>query len=508
MKDSSYRPRGRRGALALAATLIAVSALLGGSAARADETAFAPRGVTVEQGLLEELTEHPTQGVEAVITTWRRDGLDDVASIVTGAKLRALPMVLTDSLTLAQLQQLQATPAVRSVYPNTKYRTLMEDTTWITKARYVWSSSNPGGPQGFGVTGQGVELAVIDTGIDGHHEDADNLIEFCETLGAVDGVRMEVLCSPWDPATGNAGPAGPCGALPDTSNCFGSGLPASRFDSQDDDGHGSHVSGTVAGTGHASGGTLDPHSTIGMSPHAKLRVYSANVGPALANHEILAAFDDLTWKKENGFNEVVAVNNSWGGGTGSNYDPEDPQSIAFKRAYDAGILPVFAAGNSGPEHNTLGAQCVSPWVACVAASTKPDSIVMFSSRGRPSQPTDTNRDGAITSADVPPDNHDRRLGQALDLGVYRPTLAAPGANINSISANSPGCREIVSMAHTGCYEQLNGTSMASPHVTGAVGLIVQAYRQGHGGDTPSPAQIIDILERSANTEKLPGWDTE
>ena len=129
------------------------------------------------------------------------------------------------------------------------------------------------------------------------------------------------------------------------------------------------------------------------------------------NHEILAAFDDLTWKKENGFNNVVAVNNSWGGGGGSNYDPEDPQSIAFKRAYDAGILPVFAAGNSGHEHDTLGAQCVSPWVACVAASTKPDSIVMFSSRGRPSQPTDTNRDGVIDSTDVQPDNHDRRLGQ-------------------------------------------------------------------------------------------------
>ena len=492
------------------AFLIGALALLGGSSAKADETAFTPRGVVVEPTLLERLTENPTGGIDAVVTTWRHDGLDDVASIVTGAKLRTLPMVLTESLTLTQLEQLQATPAVRSVYPNTRYKTQMEDTTWITKARYVWSNSNPGGPQGFGVTGQNVELAVIDTGVDGQHEDADNLVEFCETLGAVDGNRMEVLCSPFDAATGNAGPAGLCGALPDTSNCFGSGMGAARFDSQDDDGHGSHVSGTVAGTGHASGGMANTHSTIGMSPHAKLRVYSANVGPALANHEILAAFDDLTWKKENGYNEVVAVNNSWGGGGGSNYDPSDPQSIAFKRAYDAGILPVFAAGNSGPEHDTLGAQCVSPWVVCVAASTKPDSIVMFSSRGRPSQPTDTNRDGEITAADVEPDNHDRRLGQALDLGVYRPTLAAPGANINSIAAapDGAGCRETLDMVHTGCYVQFNGTSMASPHVTGAVGLIVQAYRQGHGGDTPSPAQITDILERSANTVKLPGWDTE
>jgi len=500
--------------LAVLATTIVAALLAGVASSAGEESEVKFRTATVHADLIDQLQANPTEGVQAVVTAWRRDRLPEIARITGGTTLRALPMVLTNSLTLAQLRQLEASGAVRSIYPNTKYDLLMEDTTWITKARYVWSSSNPGGPQGFGVTGKNVELAVIDTGIDGQHEDADNLVEFCETLGAVTGERTEVACSPHNPASGNALPgAGTCGlaahlGATNPDNCFGSGMNAARFDSQDDDGHGSHVSGTMAGTGHASGGTANTHSTIGMSPHAKLRVYSANVGPALANFEILAAFDDLTYKKENGLNRVVAVNNSWGGGNGSNYDPEDPQSIAFKRAYDAGILPVFAAGNDGHEHDTLGAQCVSPWVACVAASTKPDSIVMFSSRGRPSQPTDTNRDGTINAADVEPDNHDRRLAQAMNLGVYRPTLAAPGVNINSISANSGGCREILTMLHSGCYEQLNGTSMASPHVAGAIGLIVQAYRQGHDGRTPTPAQMIDILERSANTAKLPGWDTE
>jgi serine protease AprX len=508
-----------RSRFALAALLsgllsaIALGAGAGSAADADDPTALKTPATTVHSKLVDQLQANPTGGVDAVVTAWSRTGLDEVSSIVQGASLRTMPMVLTKSLTLAQLERLKASGVVRSVYPNTKFKLQMEDSTWITKARYVWASSSSGGPQAFGVTGANVELAVIDTGIDGQHEDADNLVEFCETTGAALGSRTEVLCSPFNPASGNAGAAGACGTaaaagLTNPNNCFGTGLNAARTDSQDDDGHGSHVSGTVAGTGHASGGTVNTHSTIGMSPHAKLRVYSANVGPALANFEILAAFDDLTFKKENGLNRVVAVNNSWGGGDGSNYDPADPQSIAFKRAYDAGILLVFAAGNSGWEHDTLSGQCVSPWVACVAASTKPDSIVMFSSRGRPSQPTDTNRDGQITAADVEPDNHDRRLGQALNLGVYRPTLAAPGVNINSISANAAGCRELLTMAHTGCYEQLNGTSMASPHVTGAVGLIVQAYRQGHSGNTPSPATIIDILERSANTAKLPAWDSE
>ena len=495
MKRLVLRGHGSRLSIGLVAILVA--ALLVGAASPAGGDGGSVRETVVDAQLLDQLANNPTGGVAATITTWNRDDLGTIQGLVGGTQLRTLPMVLTKTLTLAQLQQLQAMPAVRSVYPNRRYEIEMEDTTWITKARYVWASSSSGGPQAFGVTGKGVELAVIDTGADANHEDMDNLVEFCDTTQALSNTRSTVACTPHRAGTGNL-PYG-TGTDPRT-DCLITGT-------CDDEGHGSHVSGTVAGTGHASGGTQSTHSTIGMSPHAKLRVYSANVGPALLDHEILASYDDLTFKKENGFNRVVAVNNSWGGGTG--YSPSDPQTIAFKRAYAAGILSVFAAGNDGPEHDTLSSQCVTPVVVCVAASTKPDSIAMFSSRGRPSQPTDTNRDGVIDDGDVPPDNHDRRLAQALDIGLHRPTLAAPGVNINSISANALGCREdLDALPDTGCYEQLQGTSMASPHVTGAVGLIVEAYRQRHGGRTPTPAQISDILERSANLAKLPAWDTE
>jgi serine protease AprX len=495
--------------LALAGALACVAGVIvagTGAGAASDSTDL--RAVKVSPALLEQLQANPTGGVAATVTAWSRDELDAIQNVSGGAKLRALPMVLTRTLTLAQLERLQGMSGVRSVYPNRRYKLQMEDTTWITKARYVWATSSSGGPQGFGVTGKNVELAVIDTGFDGKHEDGDNLVEFCETQQAVTGDRTSVLCSPFNPATGNAGPAGPCGVPLNPCGPFLAG--SARGDSTDDEGHGSHVGGTVAGTGHASGGTVANHSTIGMSPHAKLRVYSANIGPALLDHEILASYDDLTYKKDNGFNKVVAVNNSWGGG-GGNYDASDPTSVAVKRAFDEGILSVFAAGNDGPEHETLSSQCVIPYVACVAATTKPDSVVMFSSRGRPTQPTDTNRDGEIDGDDVQPDNHDWRLGQALEKGRYRPTIAAPGTNINSISANSATCREdllINTDVKSGCYEQLNGTSMATPHVTGAVGLIVQAYRQGHDGRTPTPNQIIDILERSANISKLPAWEPE
>lgn len=451
----------------------------------------------VDPALEERLAKNPG-GVRAVVTAWTRDELAQIKEAgVKGTTLRVLPMVLTESLTAEQLERLRRSPAIRSIWGEEPTEFHMQDSTWLVKARETWRGLLQGG---FGVTGKDVHVAVLDTGIDGGHEDADNLVEYCEATQTLSLFMLN--CSPFDAASGNLGPAGP--------------FNDARRDAAADDplglGHGSHVSGTIAGTGQGSGGIGASHSTIGMAPEAKLHVYSLNVSLAIQYFASLVSYDDLILKKKTLNSGVIAVNNSYGGGAGAEYDADAPREVAKQEAYKAGILSVFAAGNSGPAPNTLSSDCVSPWIVCVASSTKAETLSNFSSRGRPSEHADTNGDGIVfeetgSNLDIAPANHDRLLGQQYKVGLYRPTLTAPGSSINSISANAPSCREGAD-SDSGCYASVSGTSMATPHVVGAVALIVQAYRETHGGADPSPATLIEILERSANLSKMPGYEAE
>jgi serine protease AprX len=436
-----------------------------------DAGAALPRPATIHDELAAELLAGdppPDATATAIVTAHDPSQLDAIeAAGVTGNRLEALGMLIVPALSGAQLVALQQLPEVRSVWGVEELELHMQETVWVTGAREVWEDH--------GYTGAGVELGVVDTGADGTHQDFGNLIEFCNASAT--GTAGLVLCT------------------------------TDRREAVDDNGHGTHVAGTMAGTGRASGGRADPHATIGMAPDAKIRSYAANVAASLLNTDILAAYDDLIAKKRSGENDIVAINNSFGGGIGADYDPDDPQAIAYRTANEAGMLPVFSAGNSGPEDNTLGRQCLSPYVLCVGASTKTDGITAFSSVGRPAAPHpqapgDGEDEGEEDLGRY--GNHDRALARAFDLGVYRPGIVAPGAVINAMSANAPLCRDGM-LEPQGCYEELQGTSMSAPHVTGAAALVAEAFRDAHGR-TPTADELLDILERSATP--LPGHPAE
>ncbi|MBI2953199.1 MAG: S8 family serine peptidase [Chloroflexi bacterium] len=225
-----------------------------------------------------------------------------------------------------------------------------------------------GAVHGNGNNGAGVKVAVIDTGVDyGHPELAANY------AGGYDFVN------------GDADP-------------------------RDDNGHGTHVAGTIAAQ-------RDGVGVVGVAPGARvyaLKVLDAGGGGSYEN--VIAA---LEWAVDHG---IQVTNNSYG----SSGDPGTLVKDAFDNAYAAGILNVAAAGNSGNPPGK-GDNVIYPAryasVIAVAATSSNDSRASFSSTG--------------------PDVE----------------LAAPGVNISSTKLG-------------GDYTEMSGTSMASPHIAGAAALAI------------------------------------
>jgi subtilisin family serine protease len=295
-----------------------------------------------------------------------------------------------------------------------------------------------------GVDGSGVTVAVVDTGVDEEHPDL---------AGRVTGV-VSYSRQPVDEVT-------------------------------DSGGHGTHVAGIIAGTG----ADLPAYGPVRDGQGLR---YGQGVAPgaSLLNLNYLGTLAGLP---PGGFPQItrdalrlgaVAWNASWtdGGGVGVGYNANAALMDALVRDGDqatAGAQPislVFSAGNSGP--GTAGtSRITSPKEAkniiAVAASNgqragSPDRIASFSSRG-----------------------------PALD-GRVVPTVTAPGA---SVSSSRPwagqSCGTPVLAASPPIHALCSGTSMASPHVAGAVALVTEWWREANGGATPSPALVKALLVNTA-----------
>src|SRR5688572_2416690 len=198
--------------------------------------------------------------------------------------------------------------------------------------------------------------------------------------------------------------------------------PYGEYESPSDGhGHGTHVTGTAVG-GDAVG------TSIGVAPGAQ---WIAAKGWDDAGNATESAFHEIfQWFLAPGGdpeNAPDVVNGSWG---------QDPEGVCFleftadvQALRAAGIAAIFAAGNSGPDPGTVLAPGSLPESFSVGATDFSDEIAEFSSRG-PS-PCD---------------------------GSIKPEISAPGV---AILSTFPG----------GNYIEFDGTSMATPHVTGAVAIL-------------------------------------
>ena len=211
----------------------------------------------------------------------------------------------------------------------------------------------------------------------------------------------------------------------------------------DDRGHGTHVCGTILGS--------KENALLGVAPKAKwigVKVFDQdgetdNVKLLKAGEWIMAPNGDPTKAPK-------VVNNSWGGNSNDGFFQE-----IVKKWREAGIFPVFSAGNVGPFNDggddSIGTPGAYPESYAVGAIRKDEHIAKFSLRGKSSY---TNK--------------------------IKPDIVAPGVNILSCI---PGQK----------YTIYTGTSMAAPHVTGVIALMLQV----------NPNLTVDQIENILNETALP-----
>jgi serine protease AprX len=215
-----------------------------------------------------------------------------------------------------------------------------------------------------------------------------------------------------------------------------------RTSPYDDNGHGTHVSGIIAGTGEGNS------AYRGVAPGAALiglKVLNASGSGTTSN--IIAAVD---WCITNKSTYNIRVINMSLGSSGSS-DGTDTLSQAVNNAYNNGIVPVVAAGNSGPARYTIGSPAAAANAITVGSMADPGEkgffISSFSSRG----PT---ADGRI-----------------------KPDLVSPGHNITSCGRSS-----------STSYVTMSGTSMATPFTAGIVALMIDA------SPSITPSSVKSILK--------------
>ena len=230
---------------------------------------------------------------------------------------------------------------------------------------------------------------------------------------------------------------------------------ASVYDGGTLDQHGTHVAGTIGA--RANNGT----GVVGVNWNVKIistKFLAAN-GGTISN--AIRALDYITDLKRRGVANIVATNNSWGGGGFS-------QALldAINRGGDQNILFIAAAGNSGANNNTA-ISYPSNYVCNNAGTRSWDCVIAVAA---------INSTGAKSSFS--------NFGSAtVDIG-------APGELINSTIPVAPG------------WTAYSGTSMATPHVTGAAALCESI------NPSLSASQIREaILSTRALTNSLVGFTT-
>lgn len=313
----------------------------------------------------------------------------------------------------ALIARFAADPAVEFVEPNWTYRTQLANPK-DPGLSLLWgmqgATTSPTSPYGSGalaawnagaLCSNKVHIGIIDEGVMTTHGD----------------LRANVWINPGEGTRADRKDNDRNGLVDDSHGWDFAANNASVYDGPADD-HGTHVAGTVAAVANNGAGVF------GVCPSAKLITAKFLGATGGTTAGAVKAINYLTKLKLTKKINLVATNNSWGGGGYSQalYD-------AIKAAGNANILFIAAAGNSGLNIDS-----------------------------KPSYPASYKLPNVISVGAI--DQNGRRASFS-NYGVNNVHIAAPGVGIVSTVPTSTGAAG---------YAYMSGTSMAAPHVTGAAAL--------------------------------------
>jgi hypothetical protein len=315
-------------------------------------------------------------------------GLEDVESVkgLGGIVNRVFDYVSAISASLPPwaIEALKKIPSIAYVENDFQVNALAQSIEWnIHKinADEVWPSTS------YGNTGAGINVAIIDTGIDNTHPDLT--------------VRGGV------------------------SYVFGT------TSYRDDNGHGTHCAGIVAALNNDVG-------VVGVAPGANL--WAVKVLNSAGSGYISSIVSGIEWSITNKM-QVISMS------LGSSSDSVTLHA-ACDKAFNAGIVVVAAAGNSGPGANTVNYPAKYDSVIAVGATDSADTVASFSSRGP------------------------------------EVAVSAPGVSVLSTYRGAT-------------YATMSGTSMACPHVAGSAALVLKQ------APWLTPAEVKSVLTSTSHAVAIP-----
>ncbi|HPT86805.1 MAG TPA: S8 family peptidase [Bacillota bacterium] len=297
------------------------------------------------------------------------------------------------------LEELARSQRVRKIWSNAPVRATLDVATVVTGSTAI---------QREGLTGKGVVVAVLDTGIYPH----DDL------------------------------------TLPTNRILAWHDIVHKKSEPYDDNGHGTHVAGIIAGNGTRSDGMYS-----GMAPEARL------VGVKVLDRDGGGNISDVIAGIEWCINHrsalpIKVINLSLGAEAQESYRT-DPLCRATTAAWEAGIVVCAAAGNDGPARGTINSPGINPRIITVGNFNDQETL----------------------SFDDDQLNDSSSRGPTID-NLEKPDLVAPGTQIMSLDTKDG-------------YIALTGTSMATPMVSGGIAQVLQKWPE------LTPNRLKRLLKLSA-----------